>query len=286
MSVHCVAWVLHNAKDVSPPEKLLLLSLADEADSEGVNCWPGMRRLADHTNQSVSGVRDQLQRLESYGHLLIVRPERQGRGNFNRYGLVMGRDVAEVAGLMAAEKGCARTTLPDGADESGKGADEPPFDAELTREKGVERGEKGSPQVAHTQDPTPMTPTSVGVETFSGEKVSVASDARDLCEEFADFVQRTSTNGKRPTVSKAWLTEMDRMLRLDGRTADHVRACMRWLETDRGSFWLPNVRSVPTLRAKFEQMSLQAKNAKATVKRGVDKNAETIATARGVDIPK
>ena len=51
------------------------------------------------------------------------------------------------------------------------------------------------------------------------------------------------------------------MLDLDGRTEDEVVRAIDWCQrgdSDRARFWRPNVMSMTKLRAKFDQMRLQA----------------------------
>lgn len=88
-------WVWQHAP-VSGNDLLLLLALADEANDDGCGCHPSIRRLAKkiraHTDTVTTGVR----RLEEVGELLVKRPERKGRGQFNRYVLVLGRNPDEV----------------------------------------------------------------------------------------------------------------------------------------------------------------------------------------------
>jgi hypothetical protein len=83
-------------------------------------------------------------------------------------------------------------------------------------------------------------------------------DAERLCHLLADCIGQRGS--KRPTVTKRWLTDMDRLLRLDGREPNEVERVVRWLDSARddiAAFWQPNVRSPGTLRAKWDQMSEQ-----------------------------
>lgn len=144
MSVLVMAWVFANVTDITPAQKLLLLAIADEANDQGVQAFPGMARLASKTNQSVGGVRGQIATLEEAGHLVVSRPERQGRGHHNRYGIPMGRDPEPV--LRAVSEGSTEVTLSD--DE--KGSTSMP----LSAVKGPRKRAKGTPWSAHTHTHT------------------------------------------------------------------------------------------------------------------------------------
>ena len=89
MSVRVSMWVWHDLEtDVDHPMLLVLLALADEADDNGGSCFPSLRRMAGKCRMSTSGVRQVIGRLESSGLIVVVRPDRQGRGHHNRYELL------------------------------------------------------------------------------------------------------------------------------------------------------------------------------------------------------
>lgn len=79
-------------------------------------------------------------------------------------------------------------------------------------------------------------------------------DVETLCNELADSIE--ANGSKRPVVTKAWRVEMDRLLRLDGKTPTQVGNMIRWCQAD--PFWRSNILSVVKLRAKYDQMRLSA----------------------------
>lgn len=79
-----------------------------------------------------------------------------------------------------------------------------------------------------------------------------------LCQLLSD---RMVQNGcKKPTITKAWTSEMDRLLRLDGRTYEEVEWMIEWCQSD--NFWRANVLSPKKLRSNFDNMRLQSKRAR------------------------
>ena len=65
---------------------------------------------------------------------------------------------------------------------------------------------------------------------------------------------------KRPTVTKAWVTEMDRLIRIDGRSPERVERAIIWLATGTdqvAGFWRANIRSPAKLRQKYDQIREQ-----------------------------
>jgi DNA-binding MarR family transcriptional regulator len=71
MSVKIMSLVW-DATDISPTEKLMLLSLADHANDEGV-CYPSAARLAKKTSLSERSVRSCVKRLSDAGWLVVSR---------------------------------------------------------------------------------------------------------------------------------------------------------------------------------------------------------------------
>ncbi|MFC0673534.1 hypothetical protein [Brachybacterium hainanense] len=81
-------------------------------------------------------------------------------------------------------------------------------------------------------------------------------DVEQVCELLADLCQQTASNGRRPTITKAWRDEARRLIDLDSRTVTEIERIARWALGD--PFWVGNIRSMPKLRAQFEQLSQQA----------------------------
>lgn len=89
-------WVLDHST-VRGVDRLVLIAVARHANADGLRCWPSQRRIADQAAVSRQTVRRALVRLENAGELMVRRPERVGRGRHNRYIVVMGRDIADLA---------------------------------------------------------------------------------------------------------------------------------------------------------------------------------------------
>ena len=83
-------------------------------------------------------------------------------------------------------------------------------------------------------------------------------EATHLATVLADLIE--ANGSKRPNVTKSWVTEIDRMLRLDGRDPVKAERLMRWCQAD--EFWRSNILSAAKFRAKYDAMRLRA-NAEA-----------------------
>jgi hypothetical protein len=77
-------------------------------------------------------------------------------------------------------------------------------------------------------------------------------EAKELCEY---LIQRLGVENQ--TVTKTWMVSMERLVRIDGRSADQIRRCLDWVAAD--DFWSVNVRSPQKLRKHWERLRLEAK---------------------------
>lgn len=126
--------------------------------------------------------------------------------------------------------------------------------ADVSQSAMPERSQGESDPIPPEPEPDPTT-TSNEVVGASEPRVDVVR----LCEYLADAVAENGS--KRPVISKSWHDEARRMLDIDGRTEAEVIKAIDWCqrgESDRAMFWRPNVMSMTKLRAKFDQMRLQA----------------------------
>ncbi len=77
-------------------------------------------------------------------------------------------------------------------------------------------------------------------------------EARELCQYLKDGLEIEAT------VSKAWIVEMERLVRIDGRTPEQVRNCVDWLAHN--DFWSMNCRSPQKVRKHWERLRLEAQS--------------------------
>lgn len=95
MSVEAISWVL-NHSPVTGTDKVILIGLANHADSAGHDAWPALATLARYANLDRRNVQRALRRLESGGHIAVETQEggdhrtRDDRRT-NRYRIIMQR---------------------------------------------------------------------------------------------------------------------------------------------------------------------------------------------------
>lgn len=78
MSVQAMAWAL--AQRLDPARKLVLISIANCADSDGGNAFPCQERIAADASVSLRSARNHIQWLEQHGYLTRERRTRQDGG--------------------------------------------------------------------------------------------------------------------------------------------------------------------------------------------------------------
>ena len=106
-------------------------------------------------------------------------------------------------------------------------------------------------QESNTVVTVPHTPTPTHTHT-----PNIVNDP--VHKELADYLaKRIEDNGsKLPTVTESWVKEIRLMIERDGRTVEQIRYIIDWCQDD--SFWRSNILSPSKLRAKFDQLRLNA----------------------------
>lgn len=219
-------WVLY--ADISPQAVRLYGVLRRYADRDG-SCFPSRKRLAsDLRMESTKPVDRALKELVIIGAITIEhRHTEQGDLQSNLYTVL---------------------SAPLGGDE--KLPTSPLF------------GPHGSSRKEAT----------VGTETSQIRK-AILKESQDkeipkqylyLCNLLADLM--VGNGVKRPMVSGKWISDIDKLIRIDEKTVEQVEAAIRWSQAD--SFWSSNIHSPAALRKQYEKMRLQAQRSKTT--KGVD----------------
>jgi hypothetical protein len=95
------------------------------------------------------------------------------------------------------------------------------------------------------------------------EKDTDRPEVVGLCDLLAGLVE--ANGSRRPSVTKAWLTDSRLMLDVDQRTPQQVETIIRWSQAD--PFWRANILSMAKLRKQFDRLRL-ARNADIEGRRG------------------
>lgn len=89
------------------------------------------------------------------------------------------------------------------------------------------------------------------------EKFAPGSLEITLAEELKAHILRNNPKARTPENLQAWATEFDRMMRIDGRSYQDIKAVMNFSQRD--TFWQANILSAKKLREKFDQLFMQSR---------------------------
>jgi len=101
------------------------------------------------------------------------------------------------------------------------------------------------------------TETSVKNDTHKRKKKTKESPNPDgirMSELLFNLIQRRNSGHKKPNID-SWAIHIDRMVRLDSRSAEDIEKVMRWCQND--SFWQNNILSTEKLRKNYDQLKMK-----------------------------
>lgn len=219
-------WLIQDS-DAGVYELAVYAALASHSGKGGI--WPSQETIAKHARCSERQVRDALVKLRALG-VVTWEKRRSSKGVMNVYllhseGHLVDSIPDEPPAQPAGPSGTACRTPP--APPAGE---EEPLEEEPIKKKDV--------------DKSPSTPGSIHSER--------------LCILLADLIE--ANGSKRPTVTKRWLDAARLLVDVDGRSPADVEGAIRWSQRD--SFWMGNIMSMPTLRDKFDRLRLEAERQK------------------------
>lgn len=246
MSGQASAWALsHGPKASDRCAHFVLVAIASATNSSGEHGYPGIAALIDESTYKRSAVLAALRRLIEEGYIEIEE-EGRGRGHATVY------RIPGVSDPTWRPRGKVQTL-----DLSAECADPERVQSETPERSSVE-GEKVQNERGTLSCPAeePNGNSSTGVACLAGSdgEASESGEVWRLCHLLADLV--AANGSKPPRVTTRWLTECERLIRIDGRTPDKIERAIRWCQAD--TFWRSNILSMPTLREKYDQLRLAA----------------------------
>jgi hypothetical protein len=230
MSIESIAACLHHSR-ASGSDKLVLLGIANHEGDGGA--WPSITTLAKYANISERSVQTCIQKLINMGEIICHvnkggNAETRGDRRPNRYEI-----------LVRCPKQCDGSTKHRVKQDTERG--------EAQRNDGVkpttQRGEAGFTLTIHE----PSIEPSLNTRTYGDENYQA-------CNLLADLIQ---TNGSRkPAVTNKWLSDMERLHRIDQRSWEQITKAIEWCQAD--DFWRGNIMSPGKLRKQYDQLRLAA----------------------------
>ncbi|MFC6867577.1 hypothetical protein [Haloechinothrix salitolerans] len=250
-----------------PPARAVLGYLAVKADRQGRSAFPLVLSIAHDVGLNPEVVPRVLKRLVGYG---LISKDGEGPQGQARWVLHMDKRHAEGSfesfcdrhrQRESAKKSRYRKSRSVHDDQSGtvhdgkSGTDSDVHDSEsecprstvvlsTTLSRNVHDSE--SPQISQLDQSVDQSREHVGD--------SERPDVERLCTHLANRIE--ANGSKRPRITAKWRDAARLLLDRDGRTEEQVRAAIDWCQAD--EFWRANVMSMPKLRAKYDQLRLQA----------------------------
>lgn len=251
MSIHVTSWVLKHS-NAKGTDRLALIVFSDHANDEGGNTYPSADLIAFEGRMSRSTAIACRKRLEAQGRLIPDGQDPWGNGIPN-FRVRMDEEAEGPPPKMPDRNAWRRAEgrNPDPQSAAGEGANQ--------------AGE--GPDEAASEGRNPGPKPSLGNRPEEPSSSSSPSEVERLCELMAKLSNERA-DSKRFKVTAEWRTEMDRLMRLDGRSPAQVEYVIGWVH--RHSFWGPNVLSVPKLREKFDVLAARIKAERRSDQRSGD----------------
>lgn len=226
-------------------KKLVLMALADFANDQG-KCWPCIATIATKTGASESTVKRLVKELISDGY---VKKEPQFRDNGSQSSNVY------IITPVQNDMGVQNDTPPQVQnDMGGCGQNVPPLNHHTN----------------HHKEPSS--------KKTSKKELTVVSDEepREVAYYLYEKILTVQPNAK--LNPESWIKDIEKAIRLDGRTKYGLIACIDWMYNGGGDFWIPNVMSGNKLRHKYDQMEIQAKRTRQPKISETDKTIARLAS--------
>lgn len=258
MSAEATAWTFRHSP-VTGATLVVHLAIADSVnDQHGNEFWMAIPRLASKARVERRTAGRAVAELVDWGMIecLSTEPDAMRSGRPLRYRFLFP-DEADIV-YESRTKDAGATTQPTHRVRR----ENPPGGS--TDRTGCDSGSQGvGPVVAQTQE----NPT----KSKRNPTRAPHPDVLRLADLLADQVATYAT--ARPKVTKAWLSTLDRMIRLDERTPQQIEHAIMWATQD--DFWYRNVMSPTALRKNYERLRLDAKD---TTRKRRSTNVETMDT--------
>lgn len=266
-----------------PTKKVILLVLADRASDDNWSTFAGQQTIAREAEVTTRTVQRTLAEFEAMG--LLERTERRRPDGYRSSDLITlnrdwdgplpldeGSDGEPSGDNESPDDGSPDPLSPDplSPDEESHDNVSPCADQGVREEYQATEGQATEGQATSAPTSPDIYANSQATGCRGGELLTQSSEpsvepkdaSRFEAERLANLLAGSiaERGSKRPKVSAAWVTDMDRLIRLDGREPPDVERVIRWLadaNDEIAGFWQPNIRSPKTLRAKWDQMREQ-----------------------------
>ncbi|AFM41947.1 hypothetical protein Desaci_3039 [Desulfosporosinus acidiphilus SJ4] len=92
------------------------------------------------------------------------------------------------------------------------------------------------------------------ISSYRPNKFADDSTELSIANELFSLILENNSKAKKPNL-QSWAIDIDKMIRLDKRSPEEIRALINWSQRD--PFWQQNILSARKLREKFDQLTLK-----------------------------
>lgn len=227
MSFRAVSFALHEGP-YEGKAKLIHIAIAEVVNNDTFEGWISWKSIANAAGCSKEYVRRTLKVMQEDGALEVVVPASHHRATV--YRLVIPGPGQGTTKLPSPEKGA--TTTAAGGNSTAAGGNSP----------------RPLQSLSSVQDNSPIRSSPL-------KESQIPPEARRSAMRLAEKISQNGS--KQPNITQSWLTDLDRMARIDGRTWQEIDGAIDWCQQD--PFWMANIQSPKKLRKHFDQMRLQAR---------------------------
>jgi hypothetical protein len=217
---------------------LVLLAMADTAHDDG-SFFVSQAHLAGKARCSTEYVRLSVKQFIDDGYVTVTAKGNH-RGKATEYVLHPPTQVVPNS----VGEGSSGTPLPNS-----DGENSPTLTGSLPNS--IEQHSSYTPVLTPVLLTSDVPPDTAQVAVVEGVD---KREARRLATLLADLIE--GNGSKRPNVTETWVKDIRLMIQRDGRSPDSIEKAIRWCQAD--DFWRANIGSPSKLRAKYDQMRLQA----------------------------
>jgi hypothetical protein len=112
-----------------------------------------------------------------------------------------------------------------------------------------------TPTSGETPTPTSGELTNNHIELRTNEEPrTYGAEVQAACNLLADLIK--DNGSKRPAINERWLSDMERLHRIDERSWEQITKAIEWCQAD--DFWRANIMSPGKLRKQYDQLRLAA----------------------------
>ncbi len=240
MSIKLISKVF-DVTALSPTQKFIMIALADNANDEGI-CYPFIETITQKTSYTKRTIISNIEQLENYGYLQKrIRARKKGGRYSNIYLLFPQENYKNL----------------DEKYQEYFSQSEPP--APITASS---QSEPPAPKFDSQSEPPAPKLTIVEPSLIIEPSLKSVSPPETIANYLLSKITKNNIEFRVKNIS-SWVNDIDKAMRIDGRSPQQLLNCINWIYDDKeGNWWIDKILSGKKLRLQFNTMSMQANKQK------------------------